>query len=103
MYRLNQLIQKINFSVKQSSVPRKSKQVSSPTAEELDILFATLNSSEDKPAILKITPSYSKQFIPKLCDTYLPPPISHLNNSETLEMDHLVLMSRSSGTIITGN
>ena len=80
--------------MKQSTSPlRKSKQIDPPTECELEAFFSALNSSTEKPAILKITPPYSKQFIPKLCNTSLPPPISQLYNPKSLEMDYLALLS----------
>lgn len=80
--------------MKLSSSPlRKSKEIDPPTEDELESFFAALDSSKEKPAILKITPPYSKQFIPKLCDSSLPPPISQLYNPKALEMDYLTLLT----------
>jgi len=59
---LKQQISDITFSVKQS--PRQSQKVDPPSDGELSTFFEMLDSSKEKPAILKITPPYSKQYIP---------------------------------------
>ena len=77
-----------NFSVRRQTselnTPRKSVTVDPPTKDELTTFFETLNSSDLKPAILKITSPYCNQFIPKLCDNSLPSTISQLYNPEAL-------------------
>lgn len=56
--------------------------------------YETLNSSDVKPAILKITPPHSKQFIPLMTNESLPQPVSQLYEPSTLELDYLALLSR---------
>ena len=46
-----------------------------------------------KPAILKITPPYSGEFIPTICKDSFPKPISELYNPEALHMDYLSLLN----------
>ena len=60
----------------------------------LNAFYEMLNSSSVKPVILKITPPYSKQFIPCLSLTSLPTPISQLYYPDALGMDYLELLSR---------
>ena len=45
--------------------------------------------------ILKITPSYSKEYIPNLYDASFPPPISQLYDPEALGMDYLSLLAKT--------
>ena len=71
-----------------------SRKICPPTEDERKTFFETINASEDKPAILKVTPPYSKQFIPKFCKTSLPPPISQLYEQEALGMDYLSLIGK---------
>ena len=54
------------------SQPRKACKIEPPTEDELDAFYKTLNSSKKKPGILKITPPYSKQFIPLSACILLP-------------------------------
>ena len=66
----------IKFTSKQPSSstppPRKSCQIVPPTESELHEFYETLNCSTQKPAILKITQPYSKQFIPLLAEDSFP-------------------------------
>ena len=54
-----------------------------------------------KPAILKITPPYSKQFIPEMCDNSLPPPLSQFYDPEALRMDYLALIMKCEEVALT--
>ena len=62
--------------------------------DELEKFYHALNSSKIKPAILKITPPYSKEFIPRSTDPSLPLPISQLYDPETLELGYLCLLKK---------
>ena len=53
-----------------------------------------IDSSKERPAIFKITPPYSKQFIPKLCDQAFLSPLSRLYDPDTLGMDYLTLLAK---------
>ena len=72
----------------------KSLMTLTPTEDELEKFYHTLNSSKIKPAILKITPPYSKEFIPRSTDLSLPLPISQLYDPETLELGYLHLLKK---------
>ena len=91
----------INFTAKQcqsNSIRGASessrKPIPVPSEAELDEFYKTLNSSTDKPAILKITPPYSKQFIPLVSSTALPSPMSQLYDPDALGMDYLSLIRK---------
>lgn len=86
-------VEDIRFSSK-SSVIRKSRDIDPPTEDELEKFYCALNSSQTKPAILKITPPYSKEFIPHLTDPSLPVPISQLYDPETLTLGYLCLLKK---------
>ena len=83
-------VEDIKFSSKSPGTAlRKSQDVNPPTELELEEFYQTLNSSKVKPAILKITPPYSKEFIPQSHNKTLPLPISQLYDPETLQLDYL--------------
>lgn len=63
-----------------------------PSEEELATFYETLNGAKKKPAILKITPPYSKYFVPKLSQATFPQPITDLYNPSALEMDYMELL-----------
>ena len=54
-------VKDIGFS--STSVLKKPCDIDPPTKDELEKFYRALNSSKVKPAILKITPPYSKEFI----------------------------------------
>ena len=76
------------------TVLRKPHDVDPPTELELEKFYQALSSSKVKPAILKITPPYSKEFIPQSAKTSLPLPISQLYDPETLQLDYLSLLKK---------
>ena len=82
-------IKDITFSAKQSLRP--SRNVDSPTESELGGFFEALNESKEKPAILKISPPYHKQFVH---DKSLPSPISQLYDPDTLALAYLPLLAK---------
>ena len=85
-------IEDITFSSKQP--PGTSRKIEPPTEEEFSDFCSALNTSKAKPALLKIMPPYSKQFIPKLCDKSLPPLISELYDQNALGMNYLDLLAK---------
>ena len=86
----------ISFTAKQasSSLPRQAQRIEPPTEAELDVFYKTLDSSAVKPAILKITPQFSEQFMPHLSLTSLPPPISQLYDQDALQLDYPALLRK---------
>ena len=58
---------------------------------ELDTIFKAIYKADKKPAILKIAPPYSKQFVPLLCQSELPSPLSELYTQENLNLNFLAL------------
>ena len=82
----------IRFS--STCVLKKPRDIDLPTEDELEKFYHALNSSKIKPAILKITPPYSKEFIPRSTDPSLPLPISQLYDPETLELGYLCLLKK---------
>lgn len=71
---------------------KRMQLIEPPTQSELDAFYSTLNLAELKPAILKVTPPYSAQFIPRTCNSSLPTPISHMYKPDSLAMDYLTLV-----------
>jgi len=65
-----------------------------PSEDELIKFYDCLNSSDVKPAILKITPPYSQQFIPMGMNESLPQPISQLYDPDALQLDYLSPLNR---------
>ena len=82
----------IGFS--STCVLKKPRDIDLLTEDELEKFYHALNSSKIKPAILKITPPYSKEFIPRSTDPSLPLPISQLYDPETLELGYLCLLKK---------
>jgi hypothetical protein len=52
-----------------TSVPPK---IAPPSTEELDTFYASINQANIKPAILRITPPYANDFVPKLSSGKFP-------------------------------
>lgn len=57
--------------------------------------------ADKKPAILKITQPYAKDFIPKCATKALPLPMMELYNPDTLQMDYLSLLNVCESTFQT--
>lgn len=74
--------------------PKKPK-ILPPSEEDINDLYRTLNTAKHKPAILKITKPYYKDFIPKLSQSEFPIPITEAYNPETLTMNYLELLKES--------
>ena len=74
--------------------PREKSHINIPSEEELSKFYEDLNSTNTKPAILKITPPYSKQFIPLSMNKSLPCPLSQLYDPAALHLDYLSLLSK---------
>ena len=81
----------INFLSLPSPPPNEQRRIEPPTEDELDKFYKVLNSSADKPAISKITPPYSKQFIPAIPQASFPP-LSQLYEPDALKMEYLELL-----------
>ena len=56
----------------------KKPKIEPPTKAELADFFSSLNRADNKPAILKITAPYYKDFVPKLSKPEFPKPITEL-------------------------
>ena len=82
------------WSSSSTSLSRKSCRIEPPTGDELDAFYKTLNSSRDKPASLKITLPYSKQFIPLLSQASVPFPLSQFYDPDALGLKYLELLSK---------
>ena len=66
--------------------------VEEPSESELADFYQMLNSAKHKPAILKITPPYSREFIPQIVQNELLP-LSHMHDPHALEMDYITLLA----------
>ncbi len=73
---------------------RKHRRVKPPSGTEISNFYEVLNSCEKKPAILKITPPYSNQFIPSSSTETLPTPISELYDPDTLQLSYVDLLTK---------
>lgn len=88
----------INFSSKlpqgnehDTSKVRKQK-VAEPTDEEIDNFNTVLNGAKRKPGILKITPPFAEQFVPKMSLAQFPKPLTDLYNPEALKFTYTELL-----------
>ena len=75
-------------------LPKEKQSIDVPSEDEISNFLEALNSSDVKPAILKITSPYSKQFIPLCMNESLPKPVSELYDPAALELDYLSLLSK---------
>ena len=74
--------------------PKKSK-VLPPSVDDINAFYSALSEAKDKPAILKITEPYYKNFIPKLSLSEFPMPITEAYNPATLTMNYHDLLKES--------
>lgn len=63
-----------------------------PSPAAMTAFFQEINMAEKKPAILKIVQPYAHEFIPKICCSTLPLPMTELYNPEALHMGYLSLI-----------
>ena len=71
---------------------QNKKTVPVPTDHELEAFYKSINESDSKPAILKITDPYHEAFIPKLSRPMFPQPLSELYNPDTLQLNYTELL-----------
>ena len=76
------------------STAKKTK-IEPPTEADLADFFSTLNKAKNKPAILKITDPYYKDFVPKLSRPEFPKPITELYDPIALTMSYTVLLKET--------
>ena len=73
----------------------KKPKIDPPTEEDLAAFFSILNKAESKPAILKITDPFYKDFVPKLSKPEFPKPITELYKPVALTMSYTVLLEEA--------
>ena len=66
--------------------------VEPPSESEIAVFYKALDLAKTKPAILNITPPYTEQFIPHVCDSALSTPLSQLYNPDCLSVDYVILL-----------
>ena len=59
---------------------KKSAQIPKPTEKEIEGFYEKLSKCSSKPAILSITPPYSKKYIPKVLTIDLPVLLSEITD-----------------------
>ena len=69
--------------------------ISPPSEQELEIFYEELNKANKKPAILKITKPYHKEYIPKATLSEFPMPTLDLYNPDALSMPYIELLAES--------
>ena len=79
----------------ETPITSPKKQVLPPSEEDIDAFYSALSKATDKPAILKITKPYFKEFIPKLSLSEFPMPITEAYNPATLTMNYHELLKES--------
>ena len=79
---------------KETPITSPKKQVL-PPSEDINAFYSALSKATDKPAILKITKPYFKEFIPKLSLSEFPMPITEAYNPATLTMNYHELLKES--------
>ena len=72
---------------------RQLEDVAPPSNSDLNCFFESISKAKNKPAILKITPPYSKEFIPTLSLATYPKPIMELYNPAALELRYHDLLT----------
>ena len=75
---------------------RRLEDVAPPSNSDLNCFFESIS---NEPAILKITPPYSKEFIPILSLAMYPKPIMELYNPAALELRYHGLLTECERTI----
>ena len=78
---------------------RRLEDVGPPSNSDLNCFFESISKAKNKPAILKITPPYSKEFIPTLSLAMYPKPIMELYNPAALELRYHDLLTECEKTI----
>lgn len=73
--------------------------VTPPSDLELNSFFESISRAKTKPAILKITSPYSKEFIPTLSLASYPKPIMELYNPAALELRYHELLTECEKTV----
>lgn len=82
-----------------SHVAKRRSDVTPPSDLEWNSFFESINKAKNKPAILKITPPYSKEFIPTLSLATYPKPIMELYNPAALELRYHELLTECEKTM----
>lgn len=59
------------------------------------MFYEALNKADKKPAILRITKPYFKEYIPKLSQLDFPKPLADLYNPDALSMTYTELLRES--------
>lgn len=82
-----------------SHITKRRLDVTAPSDLEWNSFFESISKAKNKPAILKITPPYSKEFIPTLSLATYPKPIMELYNPAALELRYHELLTECEKTI----
>ena len=91
-------VQKKHEDATPSRPKRKRTDITPPSEAQIDAFFKQVNMADKKPAILTVTQPYAKEFIPKLCTSTLPMPLTELYSQEALHMDYLSLLDTCEST-----
>ena len=68
------------------------KKLCPPSSQELNGFFESLSKCSTKPAILSVVKGYSSKYIPNSLSPNLPPPLSHLFQSDCMKKTYYELL-----------
>ena len=70
--------------------------ISLPSESELNNFYQCISEAKGKPVILKLVPSYSSEFVPKVTQfgSIFPKPVTELYDPETLELIYPDLLKK---------
>ncbi len=71
-----------------------AKNVSSPSANEMNSLYSSISKSKSKPGILSIIPEFSDQYVPIYSLPEFPRPLSLLYDPNNLKLDYHELLKK---------
>ena len=78
-----------------------TQQIPVPLESELYAFYDAINQAKKKPAILKVTPPYSEDFVPVLSQSVYPLAIMELYKPEALALKYHDLLTECEQTVDT--